>query len=105
MTDIRTLLAVNLKKYRKIKGWTQEKIAEEAKTSIGYIATLETGRKFPSAEMLTRLAAALDIDTPDFFSTKEIHYLPQERKTIVSLYQDILDEIENVIHAKIKRLA
>ena len=37
-------------------------------TSTHYISQIEQKHKFPSPEMLIRLAAALEIDTPQFFS-------------------------------------
>ena len=42
------------------KGLTQEKLAEKAGMSLQYLAMLELARKFPSGEMLERLANALD---------------------------------------------
>jgi transcriptional regulator with XRE-family HTH domain len=104
MTDIRKLLATNLKKYRKLNGFTQEKLAEEAHAAASYIGMVETGRKFPSAEMLARLAAALHIDTPDLFSTQDIRWLPPERKALSEVYKDVLDDIEALIRGKIEKL-
>ena len=68
MTCLRTLLAYNLKKRRKALGISQEKLAEKVTTSTHYISQIEQKHKFPSPEMLIRLAAALEIDTPQFFS-------------------------------------
>jgi transcriptional regulator with XRE-family HTH domain len=104
MTDIRQLLASNIKTYRKLHGWTQEKLAEEAKTATGYIATIETGKKFPSARMLERLASALRIDTPELFTTQAIQFIPLQHESVSRLYQDILEEIQEIIYAKINKL-
>jgi transcriptional regulator with XRE-family HTH domain len=64
MTDLRKLLASNLKKYRKLNGFTQEKLAEETHAAASYIGMIETGRKVPSAEMLSRLASLLREEIP-----------------------------------------
>jgi transcriptional regulator with XRE-family HTH domain len=37
-------------------------------TSAHYISQIEQQNKFPSPEMLERIAAALDIDSPQLFS-------------------------------------
>jgi transcriptional regulator with XRE-family HTH domain len=103
MTDIRRLLAENIKKYRKLKGWTQEKLAETCSCATGYIAVIETARKFPSSTMLERLARAFGIDTPDLFVNKEISHLPPERQSNVLLYQDLLNEINTLIQSKVKK--
>ena len=67
MTNIRELFATNLKKYRHATGLSQAKLAEKANTSTYYIGMLEIKRKFPSPEMIERLALALGIDTTEFF--------------------------------------
>ena len=47
---------------------TQEGLADKLSTSTQYIGQIEQKNKFPSAEMLERLAAALEIDSPQLFS-------------------------------------
>jgi transcriptional regulator with XRE-family HTH domain len=68
MTNIRDVLAENLKKYRQTRGWSQAILAEKARTSTHYIGMLETMNKFPSSEMVHKLAGALDIDPTELFS-------------------------------------
>jgi transcriptional regulator with XRE-family HTH domain len=72
MTDIRKLLAANIKAYRAGLGFTQSKLAEKADTATHYIAMIEGCRKFPSADMLERIATALDRDTPELFAMNPI---------------------------------
>ena len=50
MTNIREVLALNLKKHRQARGWSQAKLAEKVGTSTHYIGMLETKTKFPSGE-------------------------------------------------------
>ena len=67
MTKIRELLASNIRKYRHARGWSQAKLAEKVGTSAHYIGMLETQWKYPSPEMVERIAAALDIDSTDLY--------------------------------------
>lgn len=67
MTNIRELLASNLKSFRSARGWSQAKLAEKTGTSTQYIGMIETKIKFPSSEMLQRLALALKIDPAELF--------------------------------------
>jgi len=98
MTNIREILAKNMKAYRNALGLTQAKLAEKVDTSIHYIGMIETKNKFPSPEMLERIATALEIDTIDLFST-EIN-LPETLKTyqkaalknIKGLLSEFIDE-------------
>ena len=68
MTNLRALLAYNIKERRKILGVSQAKLAEKVSTSTHYIGQIEQKNKFPSPEMLERIAAALEIDSPQLFS-------------------------------------
>jgi len=90
MTDIRLILAENMKKYRKILGISQEKLAEKMNTAPNYIAMIEVGKKFPSAGMLERIALALNVDTPELFTTNTVTFLTNNNKTLERLYQEIL---------------
>jgi len=107
MTNIRKLLAKNIKKYRKIRGFSQENLAERAKTSTTHIGMIEIGKKFPSVEMLEHIADALGIDTPELFTTEAVVFMPSHNKSIERLYQDVMDEIDNfkeTVAEKIKKL-
>ena len=68
MTNLRALLAYNIKERRRILGISQAKLAEKVSTSTHYIGQIEQKNKFPSPEMLERIAAALEIDSPQLFS-------------------------------------
>ena len=69
MTDIRAVLADNIKKRREMLCISQAILAERAETSTNYIAQIEQRKKFPSSEMIEKLAAALDLDSPELFAT------------------------------------
>ena len=103
MTNIRDILAKNLKAYRNALGLTQAKLAEKVDTSTHYIGQIETKNKFPSPEMLERIAAALGIDTVELFST-DIN-LPETIKTyrMVAL-GDIKGLVTDFIEEKLQDL-
>jgi transcriptional regulator with XRE-family HTH domain len=71
MTDLRRVLASNMKYYRKILGISQAKLAEKANITDNYIALVETGKRFPSVNMLEQIAKALERDTLELFSLKQ----------------------------------
>jgi transcriptional regulator with XRE-family HTH domain len=52
MTNIRAVLAENIKAYRNALGLTQAKLAERVDTSTHYIGMIETQKNYPSPEML-----------------------------------------------------
>ena len=77
MTNIREVLASNLKKHRQARGWSQAKLAEKTGTSTQYIGMMEIKSKFPSSEMIHKLASALCIDPTELF------YINIEPETII----------------------
>ena len=74
---------------------------------------IEVGKKFPSASMLERIAHALNIDTPELFTTNTVTFMPNNKKSVERLYQEILLDFkkfekdyklfENSITEKIKQ--
>lgn len=92
MTDLREVLAFNIKLYRKNLGLSQEKLAEKLDIAANYIALIETGKRFPSINMLERIATALQKDTVEMFSITPIEL--SRRK---SLKTAILADIEQVL--------
>ena len=57
----------NLKNFRKKANITQMKLAEHCNTAPSYIGEIEIGRKFPSTEMIERIAEALRIEPYHLF--------------------------------------
>jgi len=67
MMNIRQVLAENLKLYRNSLGWSQATLAEKANSNTSYIGMIEICKKFPSPEMIEKLASALGIDSTLLF--------------------------------------
>jgi transcriptional regulator with XRE-family HTH domain len=90
MTSIRALLASNIKKRRKALGTSQTVLAEKVGTSTHYIGQIEQCKKFPSSEMLERIAVALEMDSPELFSTEV--FTDEAIKIVQDKVQADLDE-------------
>jgi transcriptional regulator with XRE-family HTH domain len=58
---LQQVFMANMKKYRKERGFTQEKLAEMCATDPAYIGQLENGRRCPSMVYIEKIAAALSI--------------------------------------------
>ncbi len=57
--DVRQRLAVNMKRLRKERGWSQEALADEAGLDRTYISGIERKVKNPTVTVLERVAKAL----------------------------------------------
>jgi len=103
MTNIRELFAGNLKKYRHAVGLSQAKLAEKVNTSTHYIGMLEIMRKFPSPEMMARIASALGIDTTELF-LKEVTPKEAIRSYRKAALEDIQWAVERVFEDRYREL-
>lgn len=63
-------LGEKIRKLRKEKGITQEKLAEAIKISRTHMGHIEQGRKTPSLKVLEKLSRALKIPLPELFTFK-----------------------------------
>lgn len=63
------VIRINIRKYRKEKGYTQAKLASEADLSVDYIFEIESLRKKKSFSIATlgRIADVLDVKIENFF--------------------------------------
>ena len=57
----------NLKKFRKIQGISQAKLATLCDTDLSYIGQIEMGKRFPSIKLIEKIAVVLDIDAYRLF--------------------------------------
>ena len=92
MATIREVLAQNLKENRRRLGITQPELAERANLSTHYLAMIEIARKFPAADALDRLAAALRISPSELFSMPV-----SPERAIEQMQQKILDNLDQAI--------
>ncbi|MCL2831684.1 MAG: helix-turn-helix domain-containing protein [Treponema sp.] len=98
MTSIRKILAQNLKEYRRRNGLTQEKLAEKAGISTNYLSMIEISRKFPTPEMMDRLAQALNIHTFQLFNPSAT-----PDGALLHLEQVIITNLESIVEKIIKQ--
>lgn len=61
----------NLRKYRKMAGITQEKMAELLDFSVTYVSLLETGKANTSLLMVEKIAKILNIDYVKLLESSE----------------------------------
>ena len=65
------VVSQNIKKQRKLKGWTQVKLAMESNISVDYLKKIETksgcNKQF-SLDTIQKIAKALNIDVRELFN-------------------------------------
>jgi len=94
---LRHILASNIRERRYVLGLSQAKLAEAASIAPAYVAMIELEKKFPSVEVLERIAQALKIDPTELFSKA---CYPVE--AVKELHQSVLANFEQVVKNHIK---
>jgi transcriptional regulator with XRE-family HTH domain len=93
------LFIINLKDFRKSHKISQAKLAEMCESSQAYIAEIEVGKKFPSPEMIEKIASALEVESYCLFQNKistDIRILtPLQRNEIISKINEAASKIIN----------
>lgn len=68
VTNIYNIIGKNIKKYRKLKGWTQRELAEKLYVSESFISKLESVTYQTIAiDTLEQIAKLLDTSIKNFF--------------------------------------
>lgn len=107
MTNIRELLADNLKSFRAARGWSQAKLAEKAGISTQHIGMIETKMNFPSSAMIEKLAKALRIDPAELFY-REIDPETMRKNVETAVIEDFgeafIDFMKDFVAQKVKEI-
>jgi len=59
---LKDILSGNLKKYRQRRNWSQFTLAEKINISTNFLADIEAGNTWVSAQTLVKLAQALEVE-------------------------------------------
>ena len=89
MANIKSLFGRKIKEYRKKKNLTQAQLAELVNVDDKHISCIESGKNFPSADLIERLATSLDVEPKDLF---EFYYL-QDVKDLKSDINIMLEKL------------
>jgi transcriptional regulator with XRE-family HTH domain len=95
---IREILAINIKENRRKCGFSQEKLADKAGISTPFLAMIEVSRKFPTPDVLDRLAVALNIKTYQLFAVP-----PSPGEAMERLHKSIVQNIDKVVTEAVER--
>jgi transcriptional regulator with XRE-family HTH domain len=96
---IQDLFIENLKGYRKLRKISQMRLAELCNSSTGYIGEIESGKRFPSVNMIERIAKALGIESYFLFKNEPIGPSTSNLsiKLAPSQKRDILDKANSAL--------
>ena len=98
-TEIRGILAKNIKSCREHRLWSQADLAEYSNISIPFLSEIERGNKWPFPDTLGRIAEALNVQVHELFwelgtqSNKERDFTATVVKEILIAQKSAADNI------------
>lgn len=100
--NIKTLFGRKIKEYRKKRDLTQSELAELVNVDNKHISCIESGKNFPSPDLIERLATYLEVEPKDLF---EFYYLQDtdDLKTdIISMLDKLNEEELSLTHKYVR---
>lgn len=100
--EILETLSANIKKLRKERSWTQEKLAEEANLSVQAINFFEGKRRWPGEDSLSKLAAALGVEVYQLFVPQDkepivIEETPKNERIRAQITEEVVDDVRRAM--------
>ena len=89
----------NLREFRRKEGLSQMKLAEYCDTAASYIGEIEIGRRFPSMEMIEKMADVLRIEPYHFFKNRSDDNTISDTE---NLFPRLPNSMKNQIKTQIK---
>ena len=86
---LQQIFIINLKKFRKERGFSQMTLSIKCDTTSNYIGQIEMGRRIPSFEYIEKIAKALEIPPFELFFYESAKH--KERKQLKA--EDYLRQI------------
>lgn len=93
--ELREALSLNLKKYRKVKGWSQFELSEKAEISEQTVNSIEGLRLWPSDKTLAKMANALEVEMYKLFVPQK---LALQSETLAELKHAVVKTVESLVH-------
>ena len=102
--DMNRLFIQNLKKWRKISGISQEKLAEKCGTAHSYIRQIECGNRNPSFAFIGKIARALEIEPHQLFYDDAAQGQSMRVKRMKSIQTKLMETLSGDIQAAFDEL-
>ena len=102
MANIKELFGRKIKEYRKKHLYTQAQLAELVNVDDKHISCIESGKNFPSPDLIERLAIALNVEPKDFF---EFYHLQDEKdlkNDIIKMLNRLNEKELSLVHKYIR---
>lgn len=98
MDSPKKLIGNRIKELRRLRGLTQEQLAEMVEIDPRHLSGLETGRYFPSFVTLLKITEHLQVELPDIFQYSDHIYNVEELKIVI---KNMIDNEPNILKLQV----
>lgn len=96
--ELKEIMGKRIKELRSKSKYTQAELAEIVGIASKHQSCIETGKNFPSSELLEKYAKAFNIDVLDLLNIKSYKTILQMKNEIKSLLDNATDKEITIIH-------
>ena len=97
MSNLKQKLGLNIQKYRKLKGLTQEKLAELLEMDTPNLSNIERGKNFMTSSTLEKFIEVLEISEKELFDFQKI----EKKESIEDLKKNITKTLDILKHKEL----
>ena len=102
---LKDILKGNIRKYRKRRNLSQFALASAIDISTNFLADIEAGNTWVSAQTLQKLAKAFDIEAYELLKPEKENSTPAEQKIIMDKFsQDLAVVLKNSVDKSVAHL-
>ena len=96
---LKSLLGLDVKRFRVNSGLTQEELSEKAGISIPFLGAIERGEKWPSPSTLASIAQGLGVNPYDILKPEEA-----ASKDIKKITSKLINDITTLVNQSVKMM-
>ena len=89
MSNIKELFGKKIKELRKRQNFTQAQLAELVNVDDKHISCIESGKNFPSPDLIDRISKAFKLEPKDLFEFYYLQDVPDLKSDIITMLDEL----------------
>lgn len=102
MKTSKELLGARIKEIRKLRGLSQERLAELIEVEPGHLSRIEVGKSYPTIDRLERIARVLETPMGDFFDYMHLDNQTARVRNIEEMVKGLPEEYQQIVYKIIR---
>lgn len=104
MKTTKELLGARIKELRRVRGFSQERLAELIEVEPSHMSRIEGGKSYPSLDRLERIAESLGAPMKTFFEFGHLEATEERVSDISGMVKEMGEERQQLIYKIVKAI-